>query len=83
MAERKLINEQDSSTFEKAFSNAARLPTPEDRKAAMEKGFRDVIREDLHRDSAYQPPAVGAPRVAGRNGWLMEQPLINAEGPMS
>ena len=80
MTERKLINEQDASTFEKAFSNAARLPTPEDRKAAMEKGFRDVIREDLHRDSAYQPPAVSGPRVVGCNGWQNEIPLSAPPG---
>ena len=81
MAERKLLvgPDPDGSTFEKAFSKAARLPTEEDRKVAMEKSFRDVIAQDLHRDSAYQPPAVGGPRVAGRNGWLNEQPLVNAD----
>jgi hypothetical protein len=81
MAERKLLvgPDPDGSTFAKAFSKSARLPTEEDRRRAMEQSFRDVIREDLHRDSAYQPPAVGAPRVAGRNGWLTEQPLVNAD----
>jgi hypothetical protein len=80
MNNRKLINEPDTSTFEKAFSNAARLPTAEDRKKAMEQSFRDVIREDLHRDSAYQPPSFGAPRSAGRNGWQNEIPLSAPPG---
>jgi hypothetical protein len=80
-AERKLINEQDASTFEKAFSNAARLPTEEDRRRAMEKGFRDVIREDLHRDSAYQPNTQrDTRRPAGTNGWLAEQPISAPPG---
>jgi hypothetical protein len=82
MTERKLLvgPDPDGSTFEKAFSKAARLPTEEDRKAAMEKGIRDLIREDLHRDSAYQPPSVGSPRSVGRNGWINEVPISAPEG---
>jgi hypothetical protein len=76
----KLINEQDTSTFERAFGKAARLPTEEDRKKAMEQSFRDIVAQDLHRDSAYQPPSQGSPRVAGGGtGWLNEQPLVNAD----
>jgi hypothetical protein len=80
MAERKLINEPNASTFEKAFANAARLPTPEDRKEAMEQSFAEM-RRDLHRDSAYQPDTQqrDTRRPAGTNGWLMEQPLVNAD----
>jgi hypothetical protein len=79
MAERKLINTQDSSTFEKAFTSAARLPTPEDSRKAMEQTFVEM-RQDLHRDSAYQPPAVQGPRVAGRNGWQNEIPISAPPG---
>jgi hypothetical protein len=82
MTERKLLvgPDPDGSTFAKAFSNAARLPTEEDRREAMEQSFRDVIREDLHRDSAYQPPSVGGPRSVGRNGWASEVPIGAPEG---
>jgi hypothetical protein len=78
MSERKLLVEQDSSTFEKAFGKAARLPTPEDKKVAMEQSFAEM-RKELHRPE-YQPGSErDTRRPAGTNGWLSEQPLVNAD----
>jgi hypothetical protein len=63
MAERKLINETDHSTFVRAFEKAARLPTAEDRKAALEQTAADM-RNELYAPK-YEPPSFGAPRSAG------------------
>jgi hypothetical protein len=58
MSERKLLvgPDPDGSTFEKAFGKAARLPTDEDRKAALEQTFAEM-RKELHRP-VYQPGSV-------------------------
>src|SRR5690242_15917757 len=78
MAERKLINTQDSSTFEKAFGKAARLPTEEDRKASIELSAAEM-RKELFKPK-YEPPSFGSPRSAGRNGWQNEIPISAPPG---
>jgi hypothetical protein len=80
MSERKLLVGPDptGSTFEKAFSKASRLPTQQDREKALELSVAEM-RKELHRPE-YQPGSVkDTRRPAGTNGWLMEQPLFNAD----
>ena len=73
-AERKLINEQDASTFTKAFSNSARLPTEEDKREAMERTFAEM-RKELHQPQYQSESARDTRRPAGTNGWLNEVPI--------
>ena len=79
MSERKLLVGPDptGATFAAGFRSAAKLPTEEQTKQAMEQTFAEM-RKELHRPE-YQPPSFGGPHVAGRNGWLNEQPLVNAD----
>lgn len=70
----KLINEQDHSTFTNAFSKAARLPTEQDRKAALELSAADM-RKELFQPK-YQANAQRDTRRAGSgSGWANEVPI--------
>ena len=82
MTERKLLvgPDPDGSTFEKAFSKASRLPTQEDREAALESSVAEM-RKELHRPE-YQPTTVRDSRRPPGNGtgWQNEIPISAPEG---
>jgi hypothetical protein len=81
MAERKLlVGPQDAEgTFAKAFGKAARLPTQEDKDAALEQSIAEM-RKELHRPE-YQPATVDTRRAAGNGtGWQNEIPISTPEG---
>jgi hypothetical protein len=82
MTERKLLvgPDPDGSTFAKAFSKAARLPTQEDREVALESSVAEM-RKELHRPE-YQPTTVRDSRRPAGNGtgWQNEIPIGTPEG---
>jgi hypothetical protein len=74
MAERKLINEQDHSTFTLAFEKAARLPTKEDRKAALEQTAADM-RSELFKPKYDAGTQRDTRRAGNGSGWSNEVPI--------
>jgi hypothetical protein len=79
MTERKLLVEQDPSTFTRAFSKAARLPTQEDREVALEQSVAEM-RKELHRPQYEAGNVRDTRRAAGTNGWMNEVPIGPPEG---